>query len=317
VAASTSSRQVVIAALVGNLLVALTKAVAAVATGSSAMLSEAIHSFIDTGNEAVLLYGLRRAARPPDSKHPLGHGRELYFWSFIVALLIFALGAGVSIFQGVARVRQPQPISHPMVSYVVLALSFLFEGATWLIALRRFDAAKGGLGYYEAFRRSKDPPSFMVLFEDTAALLGILIAAAATFAAEHFHAPVLDGVGSILIGVLLGGTALLLSRESKSLLIGEQADPGLSRSIHRLAEEHPSLRVNGIVTVQLAPDQVLAALSLEFADDLRAYQIEDIVIEIERKLREAHPDIVAVFIKPQTHRAYTEIVAQRFESDGL
>jgi cation diffusion facilitator family transporter len=315
VAGRSSSRRVVIAALVGNLLVAVTKAVAAAATGSSAMLSEAIHSLVDTGNEALLLYGLRRAARRPDAKHPLGYGRELYFWSFIVALLIFALGAAVSIYQGIARVRQPLPISHPLVSYLVLGLAFLFEGGTWLIAKRQFSAAKGSLGYYEAFRRSKDPPSFMVLFEDSAALLGILIAALATYASERLHAPILDGVGSILIGLVLGGTALLLARESKSLLIGEQADPELTESIVRIAGEARSSRVNGLVTVQLAPDQVLAALSLEFADNLRAFEIEELVMEIERKLRLAHPEVVALFIKPQTRGAYREIISRRFEAE--
>jgi cation diffusion facilitator family transporter len=300
VAASSSSRQVVRAALIGNLLVAVTKAIAAAITGSSAMLSEAIHSGVDTGNEILLLYGLRRAVRRADSNHPLGHGRELYFWSFIVALLVFALGAAVSMVQGIARVQHPQPINHPLVSYVVLGLAFLFEGATWLIALRQFKATKGRLGYYEAFRRSKDPPSFIVLFEDSAALLGIAIAAIAIFASDTLHAPVLDGVASILIGLVLGFTAVLLARESKSLLIGEQADPELTQSILRIVSEDVELRINGLFTVQLAPDQVVAALSLEFEDDLRASQIEEQVIEIERMVRLAHPEVVALFVKPQT-----------------
>src|SRR5436853_1219287 len=168
--AKSSSKMVVYAALVCNLLIAVTKAVAAFWTGSSAMLSEAVHSFVDSGNEVLLLYGLRRAARRPDRQHPLGHGRELYFWSFIVALLIFALGAGVSIYQGVAQVRHPSPVSDPVVNYVVLGFAFLFEGVSWLVSLRQFKAVKGELGFYEAFLRSKDPPSFMVLFEDSAAL---------------------------------------------------------------------------------------------------------------------------------------------------
>src|SRR5665213_2971762 len=169
----SSSKVSIYAALAGNVLVAATKVAAAVWTGSSAMLSEAIHSLVDTVNEVLLLYGLRRAARPADAEHPFGHGRELYFWSFIVALLIFALGAGVSLYQGFVHVRNPVPIRDPLVNYVVLALAAVFEGGSWLVALRQTRASKGASGYFEAFRSSKDPPSFMVLFEDSAALIGI------------------------------------------------------------------------------------------------------------------------------------------------
>ena len=312
-AAESSSKAAVYAALVGNLLVAITKSGAAAWTGSSAMLSEAVHSFVDTGNEVLLLYGMRRAARRADPEHPVGYGRELYFWSFVVALLVFALGAGVSLYEGILHVRHPEPISDPLVSYVVLGLAFLFEGGSWAVSLRQFTAAKGELDFYEAFRRSKDPPSFTVLFEDSAALLGILIAAVGTFAATTFDAPVYDGVASILIGLVLAGTAALLARESMSLLIGERADRKLSDSILRIADEASTAsHANGVLTVQLAPDQIVAALSLEFADDLRAPQIESAVIEIERKVRAVHPEVVALFVKPQTARTFSETVRQRF-----
>ncbi len=173
-AANLSSKSVIYAALIGNLLIAATKAFAAAWTGSSAMVSEAIHSFVDTGNEFLLLYGLRRAAQRPDREHPLGYGRELYFWSFIVAVLVFALGAGLSIYTGVLHIFHPAPIRDPLVNYVVLGLAFRFEGGSWLVSLRQFRAAIGPLGVYEAFRRSKDPPSFIILFEDSAALLVIV-----------------------------------------------------------------------------------------------------------------------------------------------
>jgi cation diffusion facilitator family transporter len=307
------SKHVVFAALAGNLLVAFTKAGAAAWTGSSAMLSEAVHSFVDTGNQILLLYGMRRAARQADPEHPIGYGRELYFWSFIVALLVFALGAGVSIYQGILHFRNPQPITDPLVNYVVLGLAFLFEGASWWISLRHFKTVKGSLGYYEAFRRSKDPASFMGLFEDSAALIGILIAAIGTFAATSLNAPAFDGIASILIGLVLASTASLLARESKSLLIGEQADLKLSDSILRIAREaSPASSANGVLTVQLAPDQILAALSLEFADDLRAPQIEDAVIKIERMIRSAHPEVVTLFVKPQTAKAFRETDRRRF-----
>ena len=317
-AANSSSKQVIHAALFGNLLVALTKSGAAAWTGSSAMLSEAVHSFVDIGNQVLLLYGMRRAGLRADREHPIGYGRELYFWSFIVALLVFALGAVVSIYHGVVHVTNPQPVRDGFVNYVVLALAFVFEGASWWIALRHFKRIKGPLGYYEAFRNSKDPPSFVGLFEDSAALIGIVIAALGTFAATSLDRPALDGAASILIGVVLAGTAALLARESKSLLIGERADVRLSDSLLRVAEAaSPHAKANGVLTVQLAPDQILAALSLEFSDSLRVPEVEAAVVEIERQIQVAHPEVVTLFIKPQTSAAFKERTRHRFGGDPL
>ena len=305
--AGSSSRRSVYAALIGNSLVALTKIAAALSTGSSAMMSEAIHSIVDTSNEILLLYGYRRASRPPDQMHPLGYGRELYFWSFIVALLIFALGAGVSLYQGLLRVLDPQPIEQPLVSFVVLGLCFVFEGTTWIIALRGVRADSEQFGYYAAFLRSKDPPAYMVLFEDTAALIGIMIAAIAIGAAVWLQQPFWDGIGSILIGLLLAATSILLARESQSLLIGEPAHPTLSNSILEIARTTPGvLRANGVLTTQMSPSQVVAAMSVEFADDKRADDIEEAVVAIENRVRDKHPGVTALFIKPQTHGRYKE-----------
>ena len=195
--AAYSSRIAIYAALVGNLLVAATKLGAAVWTGSSAMLSEAVHSIVDTGNELLLLYGLRRAARPADRNHPLGHGREIYFWSFVVALLVFTLGACVSLYQGVLHVLNPEPIENVAVSYIVLGLSVLFDGLSWLITMRTF---KGRRAYSEVLAEihdSKDPASFVVLFEDSAALLGLAIAFVGIFLSQRLHMPVFDGLASI------------------------------------------------------------------------------------------------------------------------
>jgi cation diffusion facilitator family transporter len=314
--ATPTTQQVVYAALAGNLLVAATKAAAAAWTGSSAMLSEAIHSVVDSGNEVLLLYGQHRAAQRPDPEHPLGHGRELYFWSFIVALLIFAIGSGASIYQGVAHLRNPQPMENPWVNYIVLALATVFEGGSWMFAVQRYHhlrAARGRLGFYEAFRKSKDPPSFMVLFEDSAALSGILIAAVGTFAATHWHRPELDGVASILIGLVLGTIAIMLARESKSLLIGESASSEFTKSIMDIAAQNPAvLRVNGMLTAQLAPDQIVVALSLEFSDELRVPELEERVIEIERSIRARHAEVTALFVKPQTPKVFTEARRSRF-----
>jgi cation diffusion facilitator family transporter len=312
-AADGGSTAAVWAALIGNVLVAVTKAGAAAFTGSSAMLSEAVHSFVDTGNEVLLLYGMRKAKQKADRDHPAGYGRELYFWSFIVALLVFALGAGVSIFQGVQRVRHPQQIENAIVSEIVLAASFLFEGYSWVVSLRQFNKAKGPLGYYEAFVKSKDPPLFMVLFEDSAALIGIVIAAVGTVLAAHFGMPLADGISSILIGLVLACTSTLLARESKSLLIGEKADSKLIKSILDIANGAcGSSHANGVLTIQLAPDQIMAAMSFEFDDALTAPQIEQMIADIERRIHDAHPEVTSLFIKPQNPQQYTNTVREKF-----
>lgn len=310
---SGTSNRAVHAALIGNILVAITKAGAALWTGSSAMLSEAVHSFVDTGNEVLLLYGMRQARRRPDVAHPLGYGRELYFWSFIVALLVFALGAGVSIVQGIRHIAVPRPIEDPIVSYIVLALAAVFEGGSWWVSFRQFNEVRGELSLYRAFRRSKDPPTFVVFFEDSAALAGIAIAALGTFAATQWDAPIYDGLASILIGLILAAVAVLLARESKSLLIGERADPQLADAILALAAAEPGVRqAFGVLSMQLAPDQIAVAISLKFSDELRAPEIEQKIYDLEARVRAARPEIVALFVKPQTETAFRELVRRRF-----
>ena len=294
-----SSKRVIYAALAGNLLVAASKGVAALLTRSSAMLSESIHSAVDSGNQLLLLHGMRRARKPADAEHPLGHGREIYFWSFVVALLVFALGAGISIYEGVLHILHPEPITKPVVSYVVLVLAFLFEGWSWLVALKEVKKEKGSRGFIEQVRHSKDPPSFMVLLEDSAAVLGIAIAALATFLSLQLHEPRLDGVGSILIGLILSGVALALARESKSLLIGEQADPALQRQIIEIARSVSAVEeVEVALAVHVAPDEVVVALALQFPDDLRAAEIGAQIKEIERQIQAEHPEVRSVFARP-------------------
>lgn len=304
---------VVHAALVGNIAVAVTKLIAAGVTGSAAMFSEAVHSLVDCGNEGLLLYGFHRAARRPDLVHPFGYGREIYFWSFIVALMLFALGAGVSLYQGVLHVLSPAPIERAAVSYAVLALAFLFEGASWVVAWRAFRKTKGSLSYWQAFRQSKDPPGFMVLFEDSAALIGIVIAALGVFGAQALDMPVLDGVASILIGVVLGVTAVLLATESKSLLIGERAAPALTQDVCRIAAEASGVRrADSALTAQLSPDQAIVALSVQFDPRLRTAEIEACVAVIERRVRDRHPEVVALFIKPQSLENFEAAKRSRF-----
>jgi cation diffusion facilitator family transporter len=308
-----SSRRVIYAAIVGNVLIAATKFVAAALTGSSAMLSEGVHSIVDTGNGLLLLYGLRRAAARPDREHPLGYGREIYFWSFVVAVLLFAFGAGVSLYEGIIHVLTPEPVQHVVVNYTVLALSALFDGTTWWLALRNFKGTMRYADLFAAVRKSKDPPSFMVLFEDSAALVGLLIAFAGIFLSVTLNLPVLDGVGSILIGLVLAATASLLARETKSLLIGERADQGIIDSIIRLAEQiHGVAHANGIMTVHLAAQQIVIALSLEFSDELRTPEIEARVTELEQRVRQLYPEVVALFVKLQSAAGFKETIGRRF-----
>jgi len=256
---------------------------------------------VSTSDEVLLLYGLRRSVKPPDAEHPLGHGRELYFWSFIVALLVFALGAGVSVYEGVSHMLAPQPIESPLVNYAVLGLAFVFEGTSWWIALRQFRAGMGDRSYVEALRDSKDPVTFTVLLEDSAALIGIVFAAIGIFAAGRLGMPELDGAGSIAIGLLLAVTAAFLARESKGLLIGERADPALEKAILELAGNDPAiLRANGVTTVHLAPDQVVAALSAEFRDNARADDIEACVERLEKQLAQTSREVTVLFVKPQS-----------------
>jgi cation diffusion facilitator family transporter len=294
-----SPRTAIIAALVGNLLIAVTKGVAAAISGSSAMLSEAVHSVVDTGNEVLLLYGQHRAGKPPDRTHPLGYGREIYFWSFVVALLIFALGAGVSFYEGVIHIQHPEPMTRPGVNFAVYALAAVFEGVSWWFAWRAFQQVRGGKGIMEAVRASKDPTTFMVLFEDSAALIGIAIAAAATALSVYFEKPWIDGTGSLLIGAVLATVAVLLARESKALLIGERAADELSDSLREAVRRQPGVRdVESILTTQLSPHQVIATLSVEFEDELTVPQLEQLIGRIEAELRKDHPDLFRVFVRP-------------------
>jgi cation diffusion facilitator family transporter len=299
--AKTGTNLAVWAALAGNVLVAAAKFVAAAVSGSAAMLSEAVHSLVDTVNELLLLYGIARSLRPADRVHPMGYGRELYFWSFVVALLIFALGAGVSAYEGLDHLLHPVPLERPIVIFVVLAVSLAFESASWLVGVRAFRSTQRTLSWWDAFRRSKDPPAFIVVFEDSAAILGIAAAAAGTAAALLTGDTRWDGVASLVIAVILAGVAGLLARESKALLIGERADPALSDAIMRTAAGIAGVcSANSIVTVQLAPRNVIATLSLDFFDYLRAPDIERAVVELEARVRSAHPEVSALFVKPQS-----------------
>lgn len=301
------SKRVIYAALAGNLAIALTKFGAAFVTGSSAMLSEGVHSLVDTGNGGLLLYGMHRAARPADSAHPFGHGRELYFWSFIVALLVFALGAGVSFYEGVMHIMAPEPVANPTVNYVVLGFSLLFEGGSWWVAAKEFRRTKGRLGWFKAVRLSKDPSVYTVLFEDSAALLGLIVAFAGILAADVFEVPEFDGIASIGIAVILGMTAIFLARESKGLLLGEPASREMQEKVLAIARQDAAVqRVNGLVSVHIGPEEVIAGLSVEFEDHVTAPEIEACLERIEARLKTEVPMVKSLFVKPQTARTWEE-----------
>jgi len=301
------SKKVIYAALAGNALIAATKFAAAAYTGSSAMLSEAIHSLVDTGNQGLLLHGMRRARKPADAEHPFGHGRELYFWAFIVAILIFGLGAGISIYEGLAKIREPHPITSPLVNFAVLAAAALFELAAWLVAFREFRRVKGAAGYLDAVRRSKDPTVFTVLFEDTAAMLGLAVAAVGIALAVYLDRPWLDGAASLGIGLVLAITAGLLAYECKGLLIGEAADPKVAAGIRRIIGEKTAIRaINELRTLHFGPEDILLAVSVDFIDQMPASAVEETITEMEKDIKAAFPAVRRLFIEVQSTKSHQE-----------
>ena len=305
------SRKVIYAALAGNAGIAVTKFVASAVTGSSAMLSEAIHSVVDTGNQLLLLWGLKRASRPADERFPLGHGKEVYFWSFVVAILIFAVGAGVSLYEGIKHVLHPSPVEYVEVSYIVLIIAFALEGVAWWFALRGFRAAKGERGYFEAVRAGKDPTLFVVLLEDSAALLGLIVAFFGIGLGQLTGNLYFDGGASIIIGFILGAVACLLAWETKGLLIGEAADPKVQHRIREIIAAHSGVKqVNELTTMHMGPQSILVNISLDFADELSSNAVEQAVTELNGQIKQAVPDVHRVFIEAESWTAHR---AQRQE----
>ncbi len=287
-------------ALAANLLIAVAKFVAAAFTGSSSMLTEGVHSVVDSLNQILLLHGQRRAARPADALHPFGYGRELYFWSFVVAILIFAVGAGVSIYEGYLHLIDPSPLEDPLVNYIVLAIAFLLEGTSCVVALRAFARSKGDVGWWQAVRESKDPAGFIILFEDAAALFGLVAAAIGITLSQAFADPRIDGIASIVIGLTLGAVAIILARESKALLIGERAEPDVIRTVNEIITRHPAIvAVNHIRTLHTAPDKVFVAISADFRDDVTMGDGEAIIEALERELHARLPMLSSIYIRPE------------------
>jgi cation diffusion facilitator family transporter len=294
------SNLVIFAALAANLGIAVAKFIAAAISGSSSMMSEGFHSVVDSGNQVLLLYGQHRSRRAPDHQHPFGYGRELYFWSFVVAILIFAVGAGVSAFEGYRHIVAPEEMTNPTLNYIVLAVSAALEGTSWALAVRQFARSKGSESWWQAIRRSKDPPSFIVLFEDSAALAGLAVAALGVWASHHFDKPWIDGAASIGIALILAAVAILLARESKGLLIGERADEEVIARVHDVVDDHPAVfSVNHVRTIHTGPKEVFAAISVDFRDEVKMGEAETLIEEIEDKLRQALPQLGSIYIRPE------------------
>jgi cation diffusion facilitator family transporter len=295
------SKAVVYAALAGNFAIAVGKFIVAGMSGSSSMLAEAFHSTIDTANESLLLWGMYRSQRPPDRGHPFGHGRELYFWAMIVAVVIFGIGGGASLLEGWNHVQHPEDLHSPKWNYVVLALSFVFEGTSWIIGMREFLRRKRPeRTFWQSFLGSKDPSVFTVVFEDTAALVGLLIAFFGVWASAHFQRPMFDGIASMLIGLLLCAVAVLLGREVKGLLIGESADPEIVKRIAEIVNDDPDIIEAGDpLTMQLAPRQVLLNMDLKFRDGLDRNGIERAIDRIETAIRAKAPEVTHIFLEAE------------------
>lgn len=301
---------VLYAALAANLGIAVAKFVAAAITGSSSMLTEGVHSLVDSGNQGLLLYGQHRAKKPPDVEHPFGYGRELYFWAFVVAILIFGLGAGVSVYEGWKHIAAPEQLRDPLVNYIVLGVAAGLEGTSWLIALREFAAAKGELGWWQAVRESKDPATFIVLFEDSAALAGLLVAAIGIWASHAWNDPRIDGAASIVIGCILAAVAILLAREAKGLLIGERANPQVVACVRTILDRRPEIiRVNHVRTIHTAPERIFVAVSADFEDSVTMGAGETLIESIEQELKAALPMLSSIYIRPEKAEDAPEIAA--------
>ena len=288
-------------AFAANMGIAVAKFGAAAITGSSAMLTEGVHSVVDSTNQLLLVWGRRAAKRPADDLHPFGYGRELYFWSFIVAVMVFALGAGVSIYEGIIHIAAPEPAVSPFIAYGVLAIAFLLEGASTLEAFKEFRESKGKIGWVAAVRGSKDPPGFIVLLENGGAMAGIVVAAIGLAISQATGDPRFDGMASIVIGVILGLIAFFLAYESKALLIGEAADPELVQALRALVAARPGVTAVGeVLTVHSAPDQITAMLSVDFEDGIFARDVEILVCEIEEEAAVRFPDVSRLYIRPRS-----------------
>lgn len=302
---ASSSKKVIYAALAGNSLIAITKFIASAMTGSSAMLSEGIHSLVDTGNQGLLLYGMKQAEKPASPEFPFGHGKEIYFWSFVVAILIFALGAGISIYGGITHIIHPSEIRDPMINYIVLFLAILFEGAAFFFALKEFTKVKGKYSYFEAVKRGKDPSMFVVLFEDGAALLGLFVALLGIWLTQVTGIAIFDGIASVVIGVILALTAIWMAVETKGLLIGESADPEIVQAIKDMVDEIDAIeRTNEVLTMHMGPEYILVNVSADFASSASSDDVEGSIAALDKRVKARFPLVKRLFVEAESREHF-------------
>jgi cation diffusion facilitator family transporter len=295
--ARTESTPAALAALLGNLTIACVKFVAAGVTGSSAMIAEGIHSLVDTGNGALILTGLRRSQRGPDPQHPFGHGKELYFWTVVVAVMVFAVGGGMSVYEGILHLIRPRTMENVGWNYLVLGAAALIEGASWIVAARQFARRLDGQPIWTAIRRSKDPSLVAILFEDSAALLGLVVAAMGVFLGSRLGNAYFDGGASIVIGLILMTVGVLLARETLSLLVGESPAAETMASLRRIALAEPAVaRVGQAMAVHFGPEEVVLNLELFFHPDQSMSEVAAAVDRVERRIRATHPEMRYVFL---------------------
>jgi cation diffusion facilitator family transporter len=302
--ANKTNKVAIYAALAGNGIIALIKFIASAYTGSSAMFSEAIHSIVDTGNQILLLYGIKCSERPADKTHPFGYGMEIYFWSFVVAILLFGLGAGVSVYEGISKIQNPHPLQNQLVNYIVISFALLFEGIAFLIAYRELGRNKKSKSLMKTIRASKDPTIFVVLFEDFAAVIGLVVAGLGIYLGEVFNLPTLDGIASIIIGLILAVTASCLAFEIKGLLTGEAASEEIVTGIKSIIKDESAvLYINEILTMHLGPADILLNISLDFKDAMSSGNVEETISALETKIKNKFPQIKRVFIEAQSWMA--------------
>ncbi|HEX5026145.1 MAG TPA: cation diffusion facilitator family transporter [Agriterribacter sp.] len=286
------------AALAANAGIGVIKFIAAAFTGSSSMLSEGIHSTVDSGNQLLLLLGIHRSKRPADEMHPFGHGQEIYFWSLIVSVLIFGIGGGMSVYEGIVHIQHPEQLHDPMWNYIVLAVAVVFEGTSFIISVRTFIKRAGRGNFWHKLRWSKDPALFVIIYEDAAALAGLFIAFAGIHLSHYFQKPVIDGVASIIIGLVLAGVAIIMVTESRKLLIGESANREKVKGIYDIVEADPDVfKLRKPLTMQMGPHEVLLALDVEFNKDISSYDVANVVNRLEKNINAAFPDVKQIFIE--------------------
>lgn len=294
-----SSKIAIYGALAANLVIAVVKFAASYFTGSSAMLSEGIHSLVDTLNEWLLLLGLSRSQRPPDARRPFGYGRELYFWAFVVAVCIFGIGGGVSLYEGVEHLRHPEPLRDPTWNYWVLGIAFLLDGGSFLLARRTFNAQRRGVGFWRAFHHSKDPGTFVVLFEDAADLLGLSVAFLGVYLSHTLHMPALDGIASLGIGLILLIVAALLLRETKSLLMGEPAEAAVLQQITQIVRaDEAVLSAEAPLSSYLGPEELLVVMRVRFRPAQSAREVAAAIARVQAAVEQRLPQIKHMLIQP-------------------